>query len=150
MHEGGGSCLKYLKRRWNRKEGRGNKDFKKGEGQAGSRVGCLKKGGGAGIPLQTMHNPTQQQVNLPILLICKTTQWPRHKNQLTLWKDKRIQFKYNNDSNWNTVTLVKRRGKRKAIYSNAWKIKFQDDTIKSVDFNRVGNLRWTNSYRNKI
>ena len=27
-----GDCLKYLKRRWNRKEGRGNKDFKKEEG----------------------------------------------------------------------------------------------------------------------
>ena len=38
------NCLKYLKRGWNRKEGRGNKDFKKG-GQAGSRGGCLKKGG---------------------------------------------------------------------------------------------------------
>ena len=44
LHEGGGNCLKYLKREWNRKEGRGNKDFKRG-GQAGSRGGCLKKGG---------------------------------------------------------------------------------------------------------
>ena len=44
---GVGNCLKYLKRGWNRKEGRGKKDFEKG-GQAGSRVGCLKKGGGAG------------------------------------------------------------------------------------------------------
>ena len=26
----GGICLKYLKRGWNRKEGRGSKDFKKG------------------------------------------------------------------------------------------------------------------------
>ena len=42
-----------LKRRWNRKEGRGNKDFKKGGGQAGSRVGCLKKGE-TGTPLRTM------------------------------------------------------------------------------------------------
>ena len=32
---------------WNRKEGRGNKDFiKRGGGQAGSRDGCLKKGWG--------------------------------------------------------------------------------------------------------
>ena len=37
---------------WNRKEGSGNKDFKKG-GQAGSRGGCLKKGG-TGTPLRTM------------------------------------------------------------------------------------------------
>ena len=29
-HEDGGNCLKYLKREWNKKEGRGNKDFKKG------------------------------------------------------------------------------------------------------------------------
>ena len=35
----------------NRKEGRGNKDLKKR--QAGSRGGCLKKGGVAGIPLRT-------------------------------------------------------------------------------------------------
>ena len=42
--EGGGNCLKYLKRGWNRKEGRENKDFKKG-GQAGSRGGCLRMGG---------------------------------------------------------------------------------------------------------
>ena len=43
MHEGGGNCLKYLKRGWNRKEGRGSKDFKKG-GQGGAKGGCLKKG----------------------------------------------------------------------------------------------------------
>ena len=49
-----------LKRRWNRKEGRGNKDFKKGA-QAGSRDGCLEKGvkwgegeGEIGTPLRTM------------------------------------------------------------------------------------------------
>ena len=28
--DGGGDCLKYLKTGWNRKEERGNKDFKKG------------------------------------------------------------------------------------------------------------------------
>ena len=43
LHEGGGNCLKYLERECNRKEGRGNKGFKKG-GQTGSRCGCLKKG----------------------------------------------------------------------------------------------------------
>ena len=45
----GGDCLKDLKRRWNRNEGRGHKDFKKG-GQAGSSGGCLKneRGGGGG------------------------------------------------------------------------------------------------------
>ena len=47
MLEDGGNCLKYLIRRWNRKEGRGNKDFKKGR-QAGSRGECLKKMGEGG------------------------------------------------------------------------------------------------------
>ena len=42
MCEGGRNCVKYLKRRWNRKEGRGSKNFKK-RGQAGARGGCLKK-----------------------------------------------------------------------------------------------------------
>ena len=51
MREVGGNCLKYLKSGWNRKEGRPNKDFKKGT--AGSRGLCLKKRG-AGIPLPTM------------------------------------------------------------------------------------------------
>ena len=51
--EGGGNCVKYLKRAWNRKEGKGSRDLKnKGGGeQAGPRGGCLKKGGGAGTPL---------------------------------------------------------------------------------------------------
>ena len=40
--EGGGNCLNYLKREWNRKEGREHKNFKKGEGQAKPRGGCLK------------------------------------------------------------------------------------------------------------
>ena len=46
MHEGGGGgdCIKYFKRGWNRKDGRRNKDLKK-VGQAWSRGGCLKKGG---------------------------------------------------------------------------------------------------------
>ena len=44
LREGRGNCLKYLKRWWNRKKGRGNKNFKK-VGQAGSRGGCLKNGG---------------------------------------------------------------------------------------------------------
>ena len=47
MHGGGGNCLKYLKKRWNRKEVMGYKDFKNG-GQAESSGGCLKKVGGGG------------------------------------------------------------------------------------------------------
>ena len=44
--DGGGDCLKYLKRGWNKKEGRGNKDFEKRGGQLGQGVGALKGGGG--------------------------------------------------------------------------------------------------------
>ena len=53
------ACLKYLKRGWNTKEGRANKDFKKG-GKLGQGVGALKGGGGGGgggwggTPLRTM------------------------------------------------------------------------------------------------
>ena len=43
---GGGETLKYLKRGWNRKERKGNKDFKKGAGQVRSRGRCFKKGVG--------------------------------------------------------------------------------------------------------
>ena len=47
LREGGGELSKYLKRRWNRKEGKGNKDFKKeGEGKLGQGLGTLKKGEG--------------------------------------------------------------------------------------------------------
>ena len=42
---GGGDCLKYLESGWNRKEGRGHKDFKKG-GKLGQGVGALKRGEG--------------------------------------------------------------------------------------------------------
>ena len=45
MCEGGGNCLKYLKRGWNRTEGRGHKDLKKKGGgvQAGSQELCALK-----------------------------------------------------------------------------------------------------------
>ena len=51
MCEVGGNCVKCLKRERNRKKGRGNKDFKKG-GQAGSRGGYLKMGGGDWDPVK--------------------------------------------------------------------------------------------------
>ena len=41
-----GDCLKYLKRGWNRKEGRGNKDFKKGGCKQDQGVSALKRGRG--------------------------------------------------------------------------------------------------------
>ena len=40
----GENCLKYLKKGWDLKKRRGNKDSKEEE-QAGSRDACLKKGG---------------------------------------------------------------------------------------------------------
>ena len=43
--EGGGDCLKYLKRGWNRKMGRGNKYFKKGGSMLDQWVGALKRRG---------------------------------------------------------------------------------------------------------
>ena len=43
MRQGGGNCLKYLKK-GNRKEGRDTKILKRGK--VGARGGCLKKGGG--------------------------------------------------------------------------------------------------------
>ena len=54
LREGRGNCLKYLKRGWNKKDGRGNKDFKGGGGggQAESRSGCLKKGRGLEAPYE--------------------------------------------------------------------------------------------------
>ena len=50
LREGGGNCLKHLKSWWEKKEGRQNKDFRKG-------VASWVKGGGegAGTPLRTMH-----------------------------------------------------------------------------------------------
>ena len=53
LREGGGNCLKYLERGWNRKEGSGNKDFKKGGGKLIQGVDTLK--GGGGTHLQTMR-----------------------------------------------------------------------------------------------
>ena len=43
MRKGGGNCLKYLNRGWNRTKGRRHKDFKKG-GKPGQGVGALKMG----------------------------------------------------------------------------------------------------------
>ena len=59
-----------------------------------------------------------------------------HEPNNSLQKDKIIQFKYSNDNNWNIVKLIKTAGKRTGIYPNAWNVKFQDNTIKSVDFDR--------------
>ena len=51
--EGEENCLKYLKKGSNRKEAKGNKDFKKRWGKLGQGAGALKKeGGGAGTPLR--------------------------------------------------------------------------------------------------
>ena len=44
MREGRGNCLKYLKRKWNRKDGRETKTKKNGGGKLGQGVSVLKKG----------------------------------------------------------------------------------------------------------
>ena len=55
LREGGGNCLKHLKRWWEKKEGRQNKDFRK-------RVASWVKGGGLEAPydlcifVQILHN----------------------------------------------------------------------------------------------
>ena len=49
MCEGGENCLKHLKRGWNRKEGRANKDFLKG-GKLGQGAGALKRGSWNPLP----------------------------------------------------------------------------------------------------
>ena len=64
----GGNYLKYLKRGWNRKEGRGHKDFKKMGGQAGSQGGCLKK--------ERVENHLQTMVVFLFLLLFVTLQKP--------------------------------------------------------------------------
>ena len=43
MRVGGGDCLKYLRRCWDRTERKGHKDFKKG-GSLSQGVGTLKRG----------------------------------------------------------------------------------------------------------
>ena len=60
MREGGGNCLKDLKRGWNRKEGRLNKDFKKG-GKLGQRVGVLK-GRGLEPPYKLCAHSTKTKI----------------------------------------------------------------------------------------
>ena len=53
MREGGENSLRYLKRVWNRKEGRGTMVLKREK--LGLKDGCLKKErGGGGTPLRAM------------------------------------------------------------------------------------------------
>ena len=48
-----------------------------------------------------------------------------------------VKFRYNNnDENWHTATLIKRGGKVTGKYANTWNVKFPDNTIKAVDFER--------------
>ena len=51
MREGKGNYLKYLKKEWNRKDERRNKDFKKG-GKLGQVMGALKRGRGLKPPYE--------------------------------------------------------------------------------------------------
>ena len=70
------NSLKYLKRGWNRKEGKGNKDFKKG-GKLDQRVGALKRGGwnlltNYGNMLQTLE---RRRKYIGIILSDEHTLW---------------------------------------------------------------------------
>ena len=64
----GGNCLKYLKRGWNRTEGRRQKDFKKG-GRLGQGVGALKMVGGGGLELPYKLWFTEPNFTVAFLLI---------------------------------------------------------------------------------
>ena len=81
MRAGEGNRLKYLKRGWNRKEGRGNK-YLKGRGQAGSRGGCLKRGGGGWNPLELCKKRFMPQNGQVAALRCSP-----------IWKKMRKDFK---------------------------------------------------------
>ena len=61
---GAGGCVKYLERRWNRKEGKGTKILKRW-GKLGQGVGALKRG--AGTPSQTMATESVTSTHLSML-----------------------------------------------------------------------------------
>ena len=56
LRVGGGNCLKYLERRWNRKKGRGNKDFKMGGASWVKGWVLLKEGEGCWNSLTNYDN----------------------------------------------------------------------------------------------
>ena len=61
MHEGGRNCVKFLKKGGRgRKEGRGNKKFKKRGGKLGQGVGALKRG--TETPLRTVYRDVQKVI----------------------------------------------------------------------------------------
>ena len=60
----GGTVQNTIKRGWNRKAGRGNKDFKK-VGQAWSMGACLKKG--SWDPLANYESNTYRRRKLPTI-----------------------------------------------------------------------------------
>ena len=51
LREGGGNCLKHLKRWWEKKRGGKTKILKRG-GKLGQGVGALKRGGGLEPPYE--------------------------------------------------------------------------------------------------
>ena len=73
LRQGGGNCLKYLKRGWNRKEGRGNKNFKMKWGQAWSIDESLIRVR-VKFFLQTMaYNPLGPLLNALLTYSCVNT-----------------------------------------------------------------------------
>ena len=101
MHEGGGDCVKYLKGGWDRKEGRENKNFKRGGGgKLGQGVGALKRG--AGTSLRTMGKCCRLRLPADIKVhtnenyeTCKQRHKLCHINktrQSAAWKETCIKF----------------------------------------------------------
>ena len=72
-----------MKTGWNRKEGKGNKDFKK-EGMLGQGVGALRKGRGAETPVQTLSTTFKQKkrqstIEFDVFILCFTLFIPLSK-----------------------------------------------------------------------
>ena len=76
LREGGGNCLKYLKRGWNRTEGRGNKDLKKG-GKLGQWVGALKRGGWKPVTNYNDKSCDYNSFHASVLYLYKFPYWYR-------------------------------------------------------------------------
>ena len=53
-----------------------------------------------------------------------------------LRKNQKVKFKYHHDDNWQSATLIKRRGKKTGKYPNSWNVQYPDNSINSIDFDR--------------
>ena len=55
-----------------------------------------------------------------------------------LKKNSKVQFKYNDEEEYKSATLLSRSGKVTGKYNNAWNVRLNDadETVKSIDFER--------------